>query len=556
MINIGHIYKQKVKVAAVLFTLSVSLFAITSCSDYLDTPSQSSLTTENFYKSPADMDQALTGIYSCLKPVSKYYFVMSELRSDNMFEIKEAKIYDEADCAQFNASSLLNNSLVASCWKDYYKLIAAANVYLDRIDNVSFETQSMKTEYIAQARFLRGMAYFDLVRFFGRVPVSTHELQPNESFNLRQSESIDTYNDVIIPDLKYAAENLPDVCTDYQGKTHTERVTRNAAHALLGRVYMQMAGYPLYQDTKEMAAKELRTVLESVGALSGKPQKYWASSMDEWNRMWIHENDNKYFIFEIQYACEADQGNPMTPLSKTSNSKDEFCNANLTTGHHFYVDRDLQDHFFEKGMDEDGIETVTITDQRMAGTINLAQTYDEESGTYIGGARDQDNFMIKFFEHKIKRSNLGYTNMDDQILKYTYWPQNYPLVRLEDVMLLYAECVGNTDEGYHLLNMIHTRAGLEAFDGLSAEDFQEAVKQERRYELLGEGQRWFDEVRQNTFVNDKKTAFLNYRDKRSPADPEDYTVFASRVLQTSYLYPIPLSQIQVRDGLYQQNEGY
>jgi hypothetical protein len=111
-------------------------------------------------------------------------------------------------------------------------------------------------------------------------------------------------------------------------------------------------------------------------------------------------------------------------------------------------------------------------------------------------------------------------------------------------------------QGLPYLNRVRTKAGLDAFSGSGETAFQEAVKQERRYELLGEGHRWFDQVRQNTFVEDSKQKFITYRDKYDAAHSNDYTVYASRVSQNSALYPIPLSQIQVREGLYQQNPGY
>ena len=123
-------------------------------------------------------------------------------------------------------------------------------------------------------------------------------------------------------------------------------------------------------------------------------------------------------------------------------------------------------------------------------------------------------------------------------------------------MLLYAECVGNTNEGYHCLNLIRTRAGMSTLTGLSPQQFQVAVLSERRHELLGEGQRWFDQVRLNTFVDDIKTKFINYRDLRDGSHSANYTVYANRVTPDMYLYPIPLSQIQVHQGLYTQNKGY
>ena len=547
MIMIGNIY-NKVKMLGVV---TLTALALTACEDYLITESKSALSTDNAYSSPANIDQNLTGVYGALKPFSQYYLAMSEFRSDNLFITTEQKSNDYSDCAQFNNTGLLNDNLVSNCWSDHYTLISAANVLLDRMGGAGL-TDAQLEQYTAEARFLRALSYFDLVRFFGRVPLSLHEISPAEAFSIPQSEALDIYNQVIIPDLQYAAEHLGETAVDYQGVEHSERVKRIAAKALLGKVYMQMAGYPLYQDTKSKAQALFAEVL-------AKQDNYWVGNMDSWNRMWVHENDNRHFIFEIQYVAEKSQGNPATPLSKPSNTyADDYCNAYLTTGPHVYVERDLQDHFLISNTieNEDGTTTEEYIDQRLLGTINTGQAYDEESGQYIGGATDQNNFLVKFFEHKMKRASLGLSDMDAEIVDRTYWPQNWPILRIEDIMLLYAECVGNTAEGYSYLNKIRTRAGLSELKELSAENYQQAVAYERRCELLGEGHRWFDQVRQNTFVDDIRTMMTNYRDKRDQAHSSNYTIYANRVTQNSALYPIPMSQIRIREGLYQQNPGY
>ena len=128
----------------------------------------------------------------------------------------------------------------------------------------------------------------------------------------------------------------------------------------------------------------LREVLQEANALNGIPTKYWAKDIDEWNKMWIHENNNKYFLFEIQYACEKDAGNPMTPLTRVQNSKaDNYCNANLTIGPHLYINRDLQDEFFQLNADVEGGEVTDILDERLSGTRSGAAFAQRENGHYL-----------------------------------------------------------------------------------------------------------------------------------------------------------------------------
>lgn len=518
------------------------MLTLTACNDYLQVDPTNGIKTDNFYRTTSEIDDALSGLYGALKPLPKYLFVMSEIRSDNVWVLTDTKQNDYVDVATFNANGLLTDNIVKTCWADYFTVVASANTLLAKIEQISFSDEAVKKQYIAEARFIRALAYFDLVRFFGRVPMSTTALSSAEAFQLGQSEPKEVYDEVIIPDLQYAVENLAEVAYDYQKSKHTERVTNIAAQALLGKVYMTMAGFPLNDTGKKNLAQNL---FKGVIDYAFDNDKYWAKNIDEWNKMWIHENDNKYFIFEIQYICAADEGNPMVTLTVPSNPGLDWCANNLVTGTKLYIEKGLQNHYIEidKSLGD-------YVDQRAGGTMNLVETYDEE-GNLIS-ASSGNTFYVKFFENRIKRSKLGFTDMDAQIIDRTYWPQNYPIIRLEDVMLLYAECVGNTTEGYEMLNKIRERAGMDELDGLTADEFQEAVANERRYELAEEGHRWFDLIRQNKYVETMKAMFVN---DDNTVDGT-YANFANRVNANMYLYPIPQSQIEVRAGLYTQNEGY
>lgn len=550
---IGNIY-NKVKGLSIA---ALAVCCLTACEDFLDTPSQSSIPAENAYSKAASIDMNLTGVYGALKPFATYYFVMSEFRSDNMFETTESKTNQYADCAQFNAVGLLGDNLIASCWADHYKLIAAANTLLDRMGEATDLTAATATQYQAEARFLRALSYFDLVRFFGRVPASLHEMTPDEAFQLPQSEASDIYDQIIIPDLQFAADNLADQAVDYAGASHKERATKNAAKALLGKVYMQRAGYPFNQLMSDAQVQQYNNKAKALfKEILANYTQYWAATADDWNRMWIHENDNKYFIFEIQYIAEKNQGNPAAWLSRGSNNQaDYFCGANLTAGPHIYVERGLQNYFLSN-YNEDADGNKEYIDKRFYNTVNIAEYLDEEDNQVKGGVTDGNNFCSKFFEHKLKRDSLGYSDMDATIIDRTCWPQNWPVLRVEDVMLLYAELEGNTTDGYKYLNLIRQRAGLPAVSELSKEVFLERVAYERRVELLGEGHRWFDQVRHNTFVQEIRDMMITYRDVYDSSHNNNYLIYANRVTQNSALYPIPLSQMRVREGLYQQNPGY
>ena len=91
---------------------------------------------------------------------------MSEFRSDNLFITTEQRTNEYSDCAQFNGTGLLNDNLISNCWADHYTLISAANVLLDHLGEAGL-TEAQQTQYEAEARFLRALSYFDLVRLEG-----------------------------------------------------------------------------------------------------------------------------------------------------------------------------------------------------------------------------------------------------------------------------------------------------------------------------------------------------------------------------------------------------
>lgn len=524
-----------------LFFSIIAAIAFVSCSDYLEVKPNNALSTDNFYQTEEQMDQALTGIYSGLMPISLYRMALSEYRSDNVWMTLDTKENDYNTIAFFNVDALPTCGMVEDAWADYYKIVARANEFLSKLDGVEYSLSTTQSQYEGEARFLRALAYFDLVRLWGNIPVATKTVTQKEAFQLKQSTEREVYDNVIIPDLRFAIENLAESAVNFESTSMAGRATQQAAKALLGKVYLTMAGFPLNDETKKDSA---RILFEEVIDYSTKNNKYWASNIDEWNRMWVHENDNKYFIFEIQYAMADGMGNAMTPFSIGKLNK-HWSNTNLIRGGNTsYCEPKLKAHFM------DSTDNGELRDKRAWNTI-ITQNVNDDDGTMT--ANDGYSFYQKFFENKIKRAALGLDDIDVSIIDYTYWPQDYPLLRIEDCMLLYAEIVGNTEKGRLQLNKIRERAGLDPVDAsMSEADFQTAVENERRYEFAGESERWFDLVRKNKFVETLRQMLIDDDDSTDGK----YKALVERINSDMYLLPIPQGQIDVRDGLYKQNKGY
>ena len=502
-----------------LLSLSISL---SSCDEFLNVEPSDARTIQYFYTNPKEAQQALMGVYNGLLPISSYYLMLSDVRSDDVWTGMPDD--NEQNYMAFNAfrKQISQISTLEAAWTDYYEIIARANVLLEKIENLAFDEKiegfSVKESFIAEARFLRAFAYFDLVRFFGRVPAVTSSQTVDEAMKTPQSEAKDIYENIIIPDLEYAINHMGDIAYGYNGnESASGRATKPAAQALLGRVYWTMAGFPLWDNSKKAPAMELlETVIDNANA----GNKYWAKDSKEWKKIWISDNDNKYHIFEIQYAMQSGYGNPMifSSLPKVSSS----------------------------------LSHVTMSGNKINSSKSLRNLYRENSGEirFLPTIRKGESYFEKLFENIMKRDTLGFSKIDDQIVDRNSFPINYPLIRLEDVMLMYADLAGPTDKGVEMVNKIRVRAGLKELSASqkTTEAFKNCVLDERRRELAGEGIRWHDIVRSGNFTEYIKAAYILEGNEGISA--------AGNVQEGMYVYPIPDKQLLVNDGLYTQNEAY
>lgn len=120
---------------------------------------------------------------------------------------------------------------------------------------------------------MRALAYFDLVRYFGRIPIVLEPVSVNEAMAIKQSEPVETYETAIVPDLEDAVKKLVDTPLNYQGNSASAgRATLTAAKALLGRVYLTRAGYPIQDESKKALAEQL---FSEVIDYAFANNKYW-----------------------------------------------------------------------------------------------------------------------------------------------------------------------------------------------------------------------------------------------------------------------------------------
>jgi hypothetical protein len=169
-------------------------------------------------------------------------------------------------------------------WNSSFLAINSANLVELKAENTTAISDANKKLYLAQVRFLRASAYFNLVRLYGEVPIVTVEnTAGSNSFELVQSPVADIYN-VIVSDLQYAEANLP------LTQANKGRATQGAAKALLAKVYLTMAGWPIKDNTKYAAARDKAKEVIDLGIYDLDP---------DFANLWLYANrlTNKEYIF-------------------------------------------------------------------------------------------------------------------------------------------------------------------------------------------------------------------------------------------------------------------
>ena len=265
-----------------------SLLAITSCSKLIDIAPVENNTSNKFYSNEIEVKQATLGIYARLGRngtntdfATDYFWLASENRSDLLYIASETSAQnDQLDFRKFLTTP--TSGTVSAIFARLYQLIKEANNLLN------YTPEDQYTRYRAEAKFLRAYAYSELARSFGPVALITKPIENDEAVKLPRTPVADIYAQ-IIDDLQYAASNLDKVYTG----ADAGRVGSLAANALLGQVYMTMAGYPLNDNTANAKAE---TVL--AGIITDVKARF----APVYANLFTLANENKYDLFSIQFA--------------------------------------------------------------------------------------------------------------------------------------------------------------------------------------------------------------------------------------------------------------
>lgn len=216
-----------------------SLVMFSGCEDFLNTDPISSISENSFYTNDAELEVAMVGVYDAYQEVPLREFALTEMRSDN----SNTRL-SEGDWAEFEALSVSStNSTVYDYWSYNYFTIHRANTVLEYLDVI--EDADLKVQLEGEAKFMRALCHFNLVRLFENIPYVEGIILAAESSTIEQDSESTVYAK-IVADLQDAISLLPNRSDIAEG-----RATYGAAQALLGKVYLTTGDYSLAQTAFE-----------------------------------------------------------------------------------------------------------------------------------------------------------------------------------------------------------------------------------------------------------------------------------------------------------------
>jgi len=483
--------------------LTIIVLGLSSCKKWLEEAPRSVITTNQFYASAADAQSAVDGIYSYLYPPytsggRNYGYAMLELVTGNFKTVSEGNdLVNIYNLRQNSASPLLQVWFTSA-----YKGIEAANLAIANIPNVTMD-ESEKKKLIGEAKFLRAYYYYTLVNIFGDVPLKlTPTTNPADGL-LSKTPVKDIYETAIVPDLKEAeASGLA------ASPVGTGRISTGAAKALLAKVYLSMAGFPVSQPDKFALARDKALEVINSGTFSLFQTDAGLTWFDKLNNP---DFDNKVeHIFSVNFAI--DINNAVIPT--------QLYPKGVSFNRGGYVNNDMG---------------LLYPEDNFVSSYNAADLRGKNNGFFFNTITVDGvvyNFpwaIYKFFDKRL----IDFAPRSGK---------DFPLIRYADILLTYAEAQneagGSPDaQAFAALNSIRKRAGLADASGLNKADFRTEVWKERYWELNAENKVWYDIVRTHKIFNPTLGTFVDAVGYQLPSG----AIFKEENLK----FPIPLSEVQI-----------
>lgn len=479
------------KLLSILFLLGL----MSACEDILEEVPSDFISRANFYKNATDAQAAVTGAYSSFYNnygINYWLFLVNHTDYENG-RGSQAPISDFSQVLDVG-----NVGRAAGIWSSFYITINRTNSILENVSGIEMD-ENLKTRLLAEAHFLRAMSYFNLVRGFGPVPLKTSESTDVSTIGAVRSPEEAIY-ELIIQDCQTAINGLPESVGDETG-----RASKYAAKMLLAEVY-------LTRENWSEAAQEANDIISS----------------NQYQLVRVAEPDDFYNIFSVNTSTE--------DILSIHHSESKA--SGLPT----YIHRPSTPPYnysssgFYAWLPNDASFLFTWDPADLRSDFNLYTQYRGPDGQLVD-LPDATPVLFKKF-------------ITDPTGQAIY---SAPIFRYAEAFLIFAEAdaMANgspTNAAVERLNVIkrraygydpHTPSPVDYSQGMSLQEFRDAVLMERAYEFIIEGKRWHDL-------------------KRTGTVKEAMGEVGRTVIDERLLWPIPQEEIDNNPDLSQadQNPGY
>jgi hypothetical protein len=490
------------------------LLSMMSCEEFLDQPIQGFQVSENYFATEEECQRAVFGCYESLSPDDwwqmDFFWMVGDVCSDEAFKGNsiEGDQRDFGNLANFNIHS--NNEWLEFKWLYTYATISRCNLVIEKVPG-SPSSEENRRRFVAEAKFLRALSYFELVKNFGGVPLVLKEISAGDGVVPRSPEE-EVYAQ-IEKDLKEASWSLP--FKSEQAADEIGRATKGSAQAFLARALV-------YQEKWSDALVYSDSVINSG--------EY--NLNDPFGQVWNINNPNgQGSIFEIQHSYH--------DIYYVGTALPVLARSRADGGWGFGT----PSSYLEKAMEGD---------PRLPWTII-------REGDYVDA--DHPSYNTQLSENESGRINRKY------YLSYADRPPkdehlrsglNHILFRYADLLLLHAEInyhAGFENTSLAALNQVRNRVDLPPVN-TSGSNLLNAIYSERQLELAMEGHRYYD-LKRTGRLTEVIQDFYDYNQNRS-SDPYDAGHSKGALFRPGVheLFPVPASEIALSENQLEQNPGY
>ncbi|GHV00487.1 membrane protein [Bacteroidia bacterium] len=546
----------------IALSLAAVAAAAVSCSDFLDEKLYNRYDKSNYFSSIANLDMAVQGVYGDLQRRFTYGQAFIAYDNDTDVSFIDGIAVNSGNGWRDIAHYYIKNDAdyIEQTWQLLYSGIEKANVVLEnyrRVPTASEDDRKKADRLAAEAKFLRGLYHFDLVRFYGDVPLKTTASDLGQNAKITRTPRADVYAQ-IVTDMTEAIADLP--WWNETGVANDGRVHKGAAMGMLARVQLYRGGYSLYPDGTRRRPDNYKDYYQAVLDITSE---LIASGRHELNPSFeaIFRNhclctfEPKESMFEVDFVYASnvvtERGGYVGSWNALYTAQGVYGRANafIRTFKKFY------DKFEAADLRRDvsiGAYQVTAVGARTA----IANENSEQWG--LGKWRREWQDPVQ------------------QLLNQNNTSLNYVLLRYSDVLLMRAEALNEINEGADasgerdkLVDQVRRRGYGKQIDapdptvditaGMSKDDFLAYLQDERARELCFESTtRRMDLIRWNILGDKLKEAYDWCED---PANKGinvtlDFVGWTNFTVNCNELYPIPAREIRENPTLVPNNPGY